>query len=243
MQGFDKQSQIPGIDGGMLVIDKPIEMSSMRAVTIVRRKVGMKAGHAGTLDPLATGVLVVGVGKATRSLDLFMKTPKSYQTCIDLSAFTPTDDREGSRQLVEVNEPPLRNHIEDLIAERFTGTFLQRPPNFSAKKIDGQRAYKVARAGGQPVLEPRQVVVHKLEVISYEWPILNVSIECAHGFYVRSLARELGQALETGGYCTSICRTAVGPFTIDEAIDPDELPMPTPHNALMSVDDAITRLK
>ena len=242
MQNSDKQPPEPSNEGGMLVLDKPMEMSSMRAVTIVRHKVGMKVGHAGTLDPLATGVLVVGVGKATRSLDMFMKTTKSYHTIIDLSAFTVTDDREGDLQKIEVAAPPDRTRIDRLLRDRFTGQFMQRPPNFSAKKVEGRRAYKIARAGGEPVLEPREVVVHTIESLSYEWPMLHLAIDCAHGFYVRSLARDLGSELGTGGHCASIRRTAVGPFTIEEAVNPNDLPTPLPQNSLIPLQDAVDRL-
>lgn len=229
--------------GGIVILDKPPKMSSMRAVSIVKRRTGRKAGHAGTLDPLATGVLVVGVGTATRILDKFMRTPKRYRTEIDLSAFTATDDREGERQEIEVSTPPDRSAIEALLADRFTGSFLQQPPHFSAKKINGRRAYQLARRGETPTLEPRTVHVHQIEVCSYEWPILDLDIASEHGFYVRSLARELGVALETGGHCASIRRTAVGPFRLEEAVEPDALPDPLPLTDLIPPAVALERLE
>ena len=228
--------------GGIVVLDKPSGMSSMRGVAIVRRKAGLKAGHAGTLDPLATGVLVVAIGPATKSLDRFMKTDKRYHTMVDLSGFTATDDREGELEIVDVADPPRLETVRDILADRFTGRFMQQPPNFSARKVNGQRAYKVARQGGQPKLEPREVVVHQLDVLSYQWPNLELDIRCEKGFYVRSLARELGQALGTGGHCASIRRTAVGPFTIDEAIEPDELPEPVPTERVIPISEALERI-
>lgn len=212
---------------GVLVLDKPAGMSSMTAVSIVRRKVGLKAGHAGTLDPLATGVLVIGVGRATKSLDRFMKTRKGYLTEIDLSAFTATDDREAELEPVEVDSPPNSIAVSSALAERFTGEFMQTPPDFSAKKVKGRRAYATARTGESPRLEPRAVMVHDIELVQYEWPIATVRITCEKGFYVRSLARDLGRVLGTGGHCASIRRIAVGPFTIDQAVDPDDLPAET----------------
>ena len=228
--------------GGIVILDKPPTMSSMRAVTIVKRRTGCKAGHAGTLDPLATGVLVVGVGSATRILDQLMRTQKKYHTTIDLSAFTPTDDVEGDREEIDVASPPTHEVIEALLHERFTGSYLQQPPSFSAKKVDGRRAYKLARKGITPVLEPREVHVHSIELVSYEWPMLDVHVHSEHGFYVRSLARELGAELHTGGHCATIRRTAVGPFTLSEATDPDALPDPLPLEALLPAEQALDRV-
>lgn len=228
---------------GLLVLDKPIGMTSMTAVSIVRRRVGAKAGHAGTLDPLATGVLVIAVGAATKSLDRFMRTRKGYRTEIDLSAFTATDDREGDLEPVEVATPPEAATIEAMLAERFTGEFLQAPPAFSAKKVDGRRAYQTARRGGDPKLEPRPVRVHDIRLEAYEWPIATVSIHCDKGFYVRSLARDLGRALGTGGHCASIRRTAVGPFTLEESVPLDDLPDPLPADRLLPLATALGRLE
>ena len=217
-------------------------MSSMTAVSIVRRKAGLKAGHAGTLDPLATGVLVIGVGKATKSLDRFMKTRKGYRTEIDLSAFTATDDREGELEPVEVADPPSPDAVSSVLAEQFTGEFMQVPPDFSAKKVQGRRAYATARKGESPKLEPRPVMVHEIELEHYEWPIATVRIACEKGFYVRSLARDLGRVLGTGGHCASIRRIAVGPFTIEQAVDPDDLPAETPLDRFIPLQDALRML-
>ena len=225
------------------MLDKPIGMTSMTAVSIVRRRIGAKAGHAGTLDPLATGVLVIAVGAATKSLDRFMRTRKGYLTEIDLSAFTATDDREADPEPVEVVSPPDAAAVAAMLADRFTGEFLQAPPAFSAKKVDGRRAYQTARRGGDPKLEPRPVRVHEIRLESYEWPMATISIECDKGFYVRSLARELGVALGTGGHCASIRRTAVGPFTIEEAVPLDDLPDPMPPDRLVSLPNAMRRLE
>ena len=238
-----KPHEGPVLPPGLIVVDKPIGMTSMTVVAIVRRKAGLKAGHAGTLDPLATGVLVVGVGAATKSLERFMKTRKAYRTEIDLSGFTATDDREGELELVEIESPPSAEEIRRMLDERFTGVFPQLPPNFSAKKVEGRRAYATARRGETPKLEPRPVEVHQIALVEYQWPIAVVEVECEKGFYVRSLARHLGRALGTGGHCASIRRTAVGPFTIDEATDPDELEDPLPIDAVLPLADALERLE
>lgn len=227
---------------GIVVLDKPIGLTSMTAIAILRRKSGVKVGHAGTLDPLATGVLVAGLGKATKTLERFMKTRKVYLTDIDLSAFTSTDDREGERTEIQVPTAPDRSRIQEALEDRFTGTFHQTPPDFSAKKIDGRRAYATARKGMKPKLEPRPVHVHRISLLKFEWPIATVEVECEKGFYVRSLARDLGTTLGTGGHCASIRRTAVGPFDIGEASDPEDLPNPIPIGIVIPTNTALDRL-
>ncbi|MCP4836954.1 MAG: tRNA pseudouridine(55) synthase TruB [Phycisphaera sp.] len=229
--------------GGVIVLDKPSGMSSMTAVSIIRRKAGLKAGHAGTLDPLATGVLVIGLGKATKSLERFMKTRKGYRTEIDLSAFTATDDREAEFEPVEISNPPTAEAITAMLTERFRGEFMQVPPDFSAKKVNGKRAYATARQGESPKLEPRLVTVHDIELEKFEWPIATIRIESEKGFYVRSLARELGEAMGTGGHCASIRRIAVGPFTIDQAVGPDDFPEEIPDDQFIPLAEALRMLE
>lgn len=236
MPSTDKQSDLPP---GFLVVDKPSGMSSMRVVSIVRRKAGgVKTGHAGTLDPLATGVLVLALGRATRSIDLVMATSKRYRTVIDLSAFTTTDDREGERTEITVPSPPSLELVRGSLAS-FDGTILQAPPSFSAMKVGGRRAYQLARGGKPPKLEPREVVVHSIDLIDYAWPELELDLHVGKGFYVRSLARDLGRMLGTGGHCASIRRTAVGAFTLEGALEPDSLPDPLRADLLLDVDTAI----
>jgi tRNA pseudouridine55 synthase len=227
---------------GILVVDKPAGISSMGVVARVRRWAGgARCGHAGTLDPLATGVLVVGLGRATKVLDRFMRTDKRYATTIDLGAFTATDDREGDREPVEVAVPPAGEAIERAL-RTFVGSFEQRPPRFSAVKVDGRRAYRVARRGGDLEVAPRRVVVRAIDLVAYEWPLVTVAIDCAKGFYVRSFARDLGRTLGTGGHCATLRRTAVGPFTEAMAIRLDDVPEPLDQTHLIDVDKALSML-
>lgn len=222
---------------GFLILDKPPGMSSMQAVATVRRRAGgFKTGHAGTLDPLATGVLVLGLGKATKHLQALMDTDKRYHTIIDLSAFTTTDDLEGEREEIA---PPRGFPDEaalDTALKNFRGDIMQSPPAFSAVKIGGRRAYKMARKGQSVEVPPRQVCVHGLEILQYEWPRVEIAIHCTKGFYVRSLARDLGIALGTGGHCVSIRRTAVGPFVIEDAIKLEDVPQPLGQTDLLAID-------
>lgn len=211
----------------------------MQAVATVRRRAGgAKTGHAGTLDPLASGILVMALGRATKCIDQIMQTDKRYRTDIDLSAFTSTDDAEGERDDVEVESPPTRAKIEQAL-QQFLGDIQQIPPAHSAVKIGGRRAYKLARAGQSLTLGPRSVHISDLRLAAYDWPIATVEIDCGKGVYVRSLARDLGKALGTGGHCASLRRTAVGPFDESMAIALDDVPEPLPAESLMSVEQAL----
>jgi len=222
---------------GVLVIDKPYGWTSAKAVAFARRATGgAKVGHAGTLDPLATGVLVLCIGRATRLVESFMNSPKAYRATIDLSRTSESHDLERDTTVVPVECPP--NHGEITAALRmFVGSILQTPPAHSAVKVGGKRAYDLARrgrlsdatgegacAGGDegaegaaPKLEPKRVRIDSMTVLSYEWPMLEVAIDCGRGTYIRSLARDLGAALGTGGVLTGLVRTRSGSFSIEDA--------------------------
>ncbi|MEM9108469.1 MAG: tRNA pseudouridine(55) synthase TruB [Planctomycetota bacterium] len=215
---------------GLLVIDKPLGWSSMTVCREVRGAAGgrvkgpnkLKVGHAGTLDPLATGVLVVCVGKATRRVDQIMGQGKVYEATIDLSAFTASDDAETPREEVQVDHPPTVEQIDAALTQQ-TGLIEQVPPNFSAVHVDGQRAYKAARQGESLDLKPRQVRIDAIERLAYDWPVLQLRIACGKGTYIRSIARDLGQLLYTGGHLTALRRTAVGGYTVDQAFPVESL--------------------
>lgn len=213
----------PALDG-VIIVDKPRGLSSMRVVERVRRAAGgARCGHAGTLDPLATGVLVVALGRATRAIDRLMAGPKRYDTEVDLSATTSTLDSEGELQPVPLERIPTREDVERALA-LFHGTFAQQPPAYSAVKIGGRRAYALARGGNAQEPPSRPVTVHEIAVEHFAFPLVRLRLRCDKGFYVRSLARDLGRALGTGGYCREIRRTAVEPYTLDDAIELDRLP-------------------
>ncbi len=198
----------------------------MDVIRVVRGKArGAKTGHAGTLDPLATGVLVVCLGKATKLVNRLMDTHKRYLAEVDLSAFTPTDDREGEREEVEVATPPTGARVAEIV-RAFLGEIRQTPPAYSAIKVAGQRSYKLARRGEAVELSSRLVRIEAIEVQAYEWPVLRLDIRCGKGTYIRSLARDLGQALGTGGHLQSLRRTEVGAFTLAQAQTLDDLPEP-----------------
>lgn len=215
---------------GLLIIDKPLGLTSMDVCRRVRRRLinagapkRVKVGHGGTLDPLATGLMVILIGKCTRLCDQIMLGEKSYETRVDLSAFTTTDDAEGERTEVAVTVPPTLDQVR-AACDRFTGTIMQTPPAFSAMKVGGQRAYKLARRGEDVVLQPRPVTIHAITINSYAFPSLTLTVDSGKGTYIRSLARDLGQALGTGGTLAGLRRTRVAPFTIDQAVTLESLP-------------------
>ena len=203
---------------GLVVFDKPLGWSSMEVVRRVRDAAGfVKTGHAGTLDPLATGVVICCIGRATRAVEFLMAQPKVYEAQIDLSAFTATDDREADREEVEVETPPTEEAVRHALAS-FDGEIEQSPPQFSAVHVDGKRAYKRARQGETVDLPTRTVQVYGTELIDYAWPVISLTITCGRGFYVRSMARDLGQVLGTGGHLAGLRRTAIGPYDLAQAI-------------------------
>ncbi len=226
---------------GLLVVDKPLGASSMDVVRRVRRAAGLgrrfKVGHAGTLDPLATGVVICCLGKATRLVEKLMGLTKVYQATIDLSAFTTTDDREGVRQEVAVEDPPDEAAVRAALA-RFVGLIEQRPPAFSAVHIDGQRAYKLARKGETPEMPARTVRIDAIDMHRYDWPLLDVTVTCGRGTYIRSLARDIGVVLGVGGHLAALRRTAVGPYTLERAVDFNRLEQPLRQEDLLPVPEA-----
>lgn len=212
---------------GVLVVDKPLGWSSMDVIRRIRRAAGqrkLKAGHAGTLDPLATGVVVCCIGKATKRIDGLMGQTKVYEAEVDLSAFTTTDDREGERREVMVGEGhrPCVARVEAALAG-FVGMIQQRPPAFSAIHVGGKRAYSLARQGKAVEMPLRAVQVECIELLSYAWPVLGLRITCGKGTYIRSIARDIGLALGTGGHLASLRRTRVGAFCVEDAVTGEQL--------------------
>lgn len=204
---------------GLLIINKPLTYSSMDVIRILRRVTGIKKiGHAGTLDPLATGVLLVCIGKATKKIESLMNTNKEYLAEINLTAFSETDDAEGKLSFIDIKKIPTLEEIKE-ITKSFIGDISQIPPKYSAIKIAGQPAYKKMQRGESFEIQARIIKIYSIEIISYEWPTLKINVKCGRGTYIRTLARDIGTKLNTGGYLTGLIRTAVGNYTIDQAID------------------------
>lgn len=204
---------------GLLVINKPLTWTSMDVIRKLRRITGIrKIGHAGTLDPLATGVLLVCIGKATKKINGLMATQKEYIADIDLSAFSTTDDAEGELTPVSIKKIPSKQDLEEVL-KQFIGTIEQTPPKHSAIKIGGKAAYKWAREGKEVPIASRPVIIDSIEILDYSYPLLKIKVSCGKGTYIRSLARDIGKSLGTGGYLSGLIRTQVGPYTLDEALD------------------------
>lgn len=202
---------------GLIVVDKPLGLSSMDVVRRVRRAAGgAKTGHAGTLDPLATGVVICCLGKATKCVERLMGQPKVYETVIDLTAFTSTDDREGERLEIDVPEPPTRAAVE-AVCRDFIGSIDQTPPAYSAVHVNGQRAYKLARKGEAVDLPSKTVRIDAIDLLDYAFPMLTLRIVCGRGTYIRSLGRDIGTRLGAGGHLASLRRTAVGDYQVKQA--------------------------
>jgi tRNA pseudouridine55 synthase len=216
---------------GILNVNKPGEWTSRGVVDRVERIARLaagesplraRAGHAGTLDPLATGVLVVCVGQATRLIQYVQQMPKQYRATFLLGHRSPTDDVEGEVALVDGAPQPTRAAIEAVLP-LFLGYIEQRPPEHSAIKVGGQRAYDRARQGESFALPSRTVTVHRLTVTRYHYPELALEIECGSGTYVRALGRDLAASLGTAAVMSALERTAVGPFRVEDAVPIDEV--------------------
>lgn len=216
--------RIKGAVGGILVVDKPRGLTSRAAVDRVVRLVGrrVKVGHAGTLDPLASGVLVVCVGPATRLVEEVQSLPKSYRTVVRLGARSDTLDADGRIQAVEHPRVPSPEEVAAAVAP-LVGEIDQLPPEYSALKVGGRRAYDLVRAGQAVELAPRRVRIDRIGVIRYEWPWLELEVDCGSGTYIRSIARDVGEALGCGGLVDVLLRTRIGPYTLEDAVELDEL--------------------
>ncbi|MFQ5513392.1 MAG: tRNA pseudouridine(55) synthase TruB [Myxococcota bacterium] len=208
---------------GLLVIDKPRGLTSHDVVQRLRRWAGQRrVGHLGTLDPLATGVLPLALGEATKLSQLLTHGKKSYRGRIRLGIETDTYDREG-RTVAESEGPwPGREELEKVL-ETFRGEIQQTPPPFSARKRGGEKAYRLARRGEPVELEARSVTIDRLELRDYEPPFLAIEVDCSAGTYLRSLAQDLGVRLGVGAVLWELCRTRSGPFTLSQALALDEL--------------------
>lgn len=211
---------------GVLPLDKPRGPTSHDAVDAVRRTLGeRRVGHFGTLDPFATGLLVVGIGKATRLAPFCTGHAKTYRAVVRLGARSDTDDPEGEVTPVPVGVPPSESEIEDACARR-VGEVEQVPPAYSAKKIAGERAYRLARAGEAVSLAPVRVRIDSITLLAYDLPDVTIEVVCGPGTYIRALARDLGEDLGTGAYCAELRRTRSGPFRVEEALAWEDLADP-----------------
>ena len=203
---------------GFLVINKPKGITSHDAVAFARRRLKIrKIGHAGTLDPMATGVLILGIGSATRLLEYIQNTEKEYEAEITFGATSNTDDAEGEISNFPNSKNFTRKEFEKILPE-FLGEIHQIPPQFSAIKISGKTAYSRVRCGEVVKMKPRLIRIYSLEIRNFNFPKVEISIRCGSGTYIRSLARDFGARMEAGGFLSRLTRTRVGNFKINQAL-------------------------
>ena len=214
-------------EGYIAVLDKPLRWTStdvVRKVKFTLRKLGyrkIKVGHAGTLDPLATGILVVCIGRATKLVDALQAEEKEYIADVMLGATTPSYDLEHEIDRTYPYEHITREAVEEALAS-LTGERLQTPPVYSAKKIEGTRAYELARAGEEVAVRQALINIYEMEIVEYDLPRVRIRVRCSKGTYIRSLAHEIGQALRSGAHLTSLRRTRSGGFTLEKSYELDE---------------------
>ena len=215
---------------GLLLVDKPPGVTSHDVVDVVRRGLGTrKVGHAGTLDPMATGLLLIGVGRATRLLRFLGALPKTYEGTLRLGVETTTLDADGDvvrETEVDVSETDVAAAMRALAGES-----LQRPPAYSAVKVGGRKLYEAAREGEHLEAEPRRIRVDAFDLVSFDAPDAAFRVTCSGGTYVRVLAADVGSALSCGAHLTALRRTAIGPYPVDDAVAPDEADDPLPIEA------------
>ena len=199
----------------MLLVDKPKGLTSSRVVERMKMKFNVKAGHTGTLDPLATGLLIVLTGKFTKNASSFLKLDKAYEVEIVLGIETDTFDSEGA-VLQKCDTEVTREELENVLKE-FFGDIWQTPPSFSAKKVAGRKAYQLARKGVSVDIPPKKVSIYSLELKGFEFPHFTLACEVSSGFYVRSLAHDIGQRLGVGATVVGVRRTRIGPYHVEHA--------------------------
>ena len=223
--GFDQNTDF--LEGAVLLIDKPLDWSSFDVVKKIRnvlsKKLGIKkikVGHAGTLDPLASGLVIVCTGRATKQIESFQDMPKVYKTTLRLGQTTPSFDLE-----TEVDQNFPTEHItEEMVKsalESLKGESMQIPPVFSAKRLGGKRAYDYAREGKEPKMRPQYINIYELDISDFKLPDLELHVRCSKGTYIRSLARDLGIALDSGAHLTALRRMEIGEFSVNVALSPE----------------------
>lgn len=217
-------------EGEVLYFDKPLRWTSFAVVSKIRyhisRKLGVKkikVGHAGTLDPLATGVMIICTGKATKRIEEFQYHTKEYIATLQLGATTPSYDLEKEIDATYPTEHITREMVEEVL-QQFKGTIEQIPPAFSACKVDGKRAYDLARKGDEVELKPKTLVIDEIELLECNLPEIKIRVVCSKGTYIRALARDIGEALQSGAHLTGLIRTRVGEVRLEDCMQVENFP-------------------
>lgn len=216
-------------EGKVLYFNKPLNWTSFALVKKIRSRISrelkikkIKVGHAGTLDPLATGVMIICTGKATKMIETFQYQTKEYIATIQLGATTPSFDLETEIDQTYPTEHITKELVEETL-QKFIGRIEQIPPSYSACKVNGERAYDLARKGEEVELKPKILVIDDIELLDYQLPVIQVRVVCSKGTYIRALARDIGEALGSGGYLIGLIRTRVGEITLADCLDVDQI--------------------
>lgn len=216
------------IEGEILYFNKPLTWTSFNLVAKVRYAIckklnvkKLKVGHAGTLDPLATGVMIICTGKATKRIEEFQYQTKEYIATLELGATTASFDLEKPIDQRLDYSHVTRESVEDII-RKFVGRIEQVPPAYSACKVDGKRAYKMARNGEEVVLKPKVLVIDEIELLECQLPVVKIRVVCSKGTYIRALARDLGESLNCGAHLTALCRTRIGDIRLEDCRNIDD---------------------
>ncbi len=223
-------TMIDFLSGEVLLIDKPLNWTSFDVVNKIRyllkHHLGIKkikVGHAGTLDPLASGLVIVCTGKFTKKIDEYQGMTKEYIANVRFGATTPTYDLESEPDGTFPFEHIGKNDLKNVLTEKFSGEIEQVPPAFSAIKVKGQKAYELARKGNKVELKSRKVTIHNIDITRFDMPDVTLDIKCSKGTYIRSLAHDIGKALNSGAHLTGLRRTCIGDFSVDDAININDL--------------------
>ena len=216
--------------GEVLLIDKPVDWTSFDVVNkiryLIKRHLGIKkikVGHAGTLDPLATGLVIVCTGKFTKKIDEYQGMTKEYIADVRFGATTPTYDMESEPDATFPYDHITEEALKKVIQDSFTGEIEQIPPVYSAIKIKGQKAYELARRGEKVTMKPRQVTIHKIDIARFDLPDVTLDVTCSKGTYIRSLAHDIGKALGSGAHLSGLRRIRIGDFSVDDAISMQDI--------------------
>lgn len=217
------------IEGEVLFVNKPLQWTSFDVVNRIKWKIKktlelskIKVGHAGTLDPLATGVMIICTGKSTKLIEKYQHQKKEYIATLELGATTPCFDKELAVDATYPTEHITAELVHQVIPQ-FIGEIWQMPPIYSAKKVDGKRAYEYAREGEKVELQPKLLVIDEIEVLDFALPLLKIRVACSKGTYIRALARDIGTALQSGAHLAALERTKIGDITVNDCMEIDEL--------------------
>ncbi len=226
------------------LINKDIGFPSFSIIHKIRKITGLKkVGFSGTLDPLATGLMIIATSSATKFLDAFHFLGKTYIASIELGKTSDTYDKEGNVKTIKIDKKPSKKEIENIIKNHFTGLVMQTPPIFSAKKINGERLYKMARDNKTPKIKPVEINIEKIKILKYKYPILKLEIDCSKGTYIRSIANDLGGKLGTGAMLIALERTKIGKFDLKKSIDVKDINLATLEKKKLKIQDIIKKIK